>query len=75
MKRDIDYAATAVEKAFLEKFAKQNELQGLEVTAHDRTIIVRHGDHSAEGTRDELMVALQKAGSYDELWKVLPNGR
>lgn len=72
MKRDIDYAATAVEKAIREKFPKQDELVGLEVVARDRTITVREGARAAEGTRDDLMMAINKSATYEQLWELLP---
>ena len=74
MARDIDYAATAVKKSILEKFARQNDLQELQVIANDRTISVRHGDRTAEGTRDDLLAAVRRADSYSTLWEVLPKG-
>ena len=71
MLRDIDYAAAAVERAILEKFGRANELDGLEVTAQERTIAVRHGPHAAEGTRDNLLAAVRKADAYADLWQLL----
>jgi hypothetical protein len=71
MARDIDYAAIAVQKAIVEKFGRKNELQGLEVTANERTISVRDGDCAGEGTRDELLAAIRAAESYQNLWDIL----
>ncbi len=68
MSRDIDFAAVAVKKAIVEKFERKHELGGLIVTAGDRTIVVRDGEHVAEGSRDALLAGLRKAQSYDEVW-------
>lgn len=73
MARDIDYAATAVKTAIVEKFGRKNELQELEVVANDRTITVQHADRAAEGTRDNLLAAVRAAENYEMLWQVLPN--
>lgn len=72
MARDIDYAATAVKKAIVEKFWKA-DLQDLESVAGDNTIAIRHQGHAAEGTRDNLLAAVRKATSIDNLWEVLDN--
>lgn len=72
MARDIDYAATAVKTAIVEKFGRQNELEDLDVVARDRTISIHHGDRVAEGTRDDLLAAVRAAESYAMLWEVLP---
>jgi hypothetical protein len=71
MDRDIDYAAVAIEKAIVEKFGRQNDLQGLSVIANERTISIRHGNRSGEGTRDDLQALIRRADSYDILWQVL----
>lgn len=68
MLRDIDYAAKAVQKAIVEKFGREHDLDDLEVVANERTITVRHGDHEAEDTRDNLLAALRKATTYDEFY-------
>ncbi len=70
MLRDIDYAAVAVKTAIVEKFGRHNRLENLEVVANENTISVREGSHSAEGTRDNLLAALRKADSYENLWQV-----
>jgi hypothetical protein len=75
MLRDIDYAATAVKTAIVEKFGRQHELQDLRVTANDRTISVDHEGRGAEGTRDDLLAAVRKANNYAQLWEVLPTGK
>jgi hypothetical protein len=75
MLRDIDYAATAVRTAIVEKFGRQHELQDLRVTAGDRTISIDHEGRAAEGTRDDLLAAVRKANNYDQLWEVLPTGK
>jgi hypothetical protein len=72
MARDIDYAATAVKTAIVEKFGRKNDLQALTVTAKERTILVEHAGRQGEGTRDDLLAAVRKAADYDELWQVLP---
>jgi hypothetical protein len=69
MPRDIDYAATAVRTAIVDKFGHKNELAALEVNAGERTITVRDGEQTAEETRDELMAAIRDANSYEELWE------
>lgn len=74
MLRDIDYAATAVKTAIMEKFGRQNDLEDLRVTANEKTISVDHEGHSAEGTRDALLAGVRKAQDYAQLWQVLPKG-
>jgi hypothetical protein len=69
MNRDIDYAAVAVRTAIVAKFGRTNELNDLKATAHDKTIVVQHGQRMAEGTRDQLLAALRSADSYDKLWE------
>lgn len=69
--RDIDYAAVAVKNAIVDKFGRKNELQDLTVVAQDKTIIVRDGAKVGEGTRDNLLAALRKSETYDELWSEL----
>jgi hypothetical protein len=71
MLRDIDYAATAVKTAILEKFGRQQAMDDLHLVANERTISVQHGERSAEGTRDNLIGAVRKVGSYDEFWKLI----
>jgi len=71
MARDIDYAATAVNRAIVEKYGRANDLQHLTVTAKENTIEVRDGDRVAEGIRHDLLDALRKSASYDELWQLL----
>lgn len=72
MARDIDYAATAVRSAIVDKFGRGTELADLEVAAQDRTILLAHHERRAEGTRDDLLAAVRKAGSYPQLWDLLP---
>ena len=72
MDRDIDYAATAVNAAMMEKFGPQNDLQELKVTANERTISIHQDGCRAEGTRDDLLAAIRAAGSYAGLWELLP---
>jgi hypothetical protein len=72
MPRDIDYAAIAVQNSIVEKFGRKSDLANLEVTANDRTISVRDGRQTAEGTRDDLLAAVRGADSYELLWELLP---
>jgi hypothetical protein len=72
MLRDIDYAAAAVKTVIIEKFGRQNELQGLRVTANDKTISVDDEGRTAEGTRDALLAAMRKANDYEQLWQLMP---
>ncbi len=71
MSRDIDYAATAVKTAIVEKFGRKIELQNLDVTANEKTISIRDGRRVAEGTRDDLLAAIRAADSYARLWERL----
>jgi hypothetical protein len=75
MERDIDYAAVAVKNALVEKYAKGNDLQDLEVLAGERTICIRHGDRQAAGSRHELLAAIRHAETYERLWEELPATR
>lgn len=70
MLRDIDYAATAVRTALLEKFGRKHVIDDLQVTANESTISVQQGQHLVEGTRDSLLTALHKAASYDQFWRI-----
>lgn len=72
MARDIDYAAIAVNNALVQKFGRQSNLKDLQVTANERTITLRHGERSGEGSRDDLLAAIRAAESYDQLWDLLP---
>lgn len=74
MARDIDYAAVTVKTAIVEKFGRKNTLTDLTVTANERTLSVQDGPRSAEGTRDDLLAAVRKAETYDELWHFMPRG-
>lgn len=60
MARDTDYAAIAVKTAIADKFGRKADLEGLQLTAHERTISLHHGDRSAEGTRDKLLAAVRR---------------
>jgi hypothetical protein len=66
--RDIDYAAQAVRSALQQKFGRQHDLHELKVDALDKTIRVTLSDQDAEGTRDELLAAIRKAGVLEEFW-------
>lgn len=71
MARDIDYAAIAVQKAIVEKFGRKSDLQGLTVTANEKTISIEDGRHRAEGTRDNLLAAIRAADCYERIWEQL----
>lgn len=75
MARDIDYAAIAVKNAIADKFGRSNELQDLDVTAGERTIVIRHAGQAAEGSRDDLLAVVRGADTYDQLWETLPKHR
>jgi hypothetical protein len=72
MLRDIDYAASAVQRAIVEKFGTRDDVQDLRVIANENTISLDHAGRSGEGTRDALLAAVRKADSYEQLWKVVP---
>jgi hypothetical protein len=72
MLRDIDYAATAVQRAIVEKFGSRNDVQDLRVTANEKTISLEHAGRTGEGTRDALLAAVRSADSYEKLWEVVP---
>ena len=69
--RDIDYAAVAVQKAIVEKFGRQSELENLSVTVCGNAISVDDGVKSAQGSRDALLAGIRQADSYDRLWQIL----
>jgi hypothetical protein len=71
MLRDIDYAAVAVKTALVEKFGREEAMEDLQVVANERTISVQHGPRRGEGTRDHLISAARKVGSYDQFWKLI----
>jgi hypothetical protein len=73
MPRDIDYAAIAVRKAIVEKFAT-TDLEDLQSVAGEKTICISHAGRTAEGTRDDLLAAVRKATSYEHFWEVLASG-
>ncbi len=75
MARDIDYAATAVNKAIVEKFGRRHALDDLRVVANEKTISIHHAGRMAEGTRDELLAKLRKAETYDDFWNAFPPAR
>ena len=70
--RDIDYAAIAVRNAITEKFGRSSPLEGLEITAGEKTIVIRDGAHRREGTRDHLLAAVRSCESYASLWESVP---
>jgi hypothetical protein len=66
--RDIDYAAIAVKTAVVEKYGRTDSLENLHVVAKEATIALTDGEHAAGGTRDNLLIALRKSGSYRNFW-------
>jgi hypothetical protein len=68
--RDIDYAAIAVKTAVVEKYGRTDSLENLHVVAKEATIALTDGEHMAEGTRDNLLIALRKSGSYRNFWEL-----
>ena len=68
--RDIDYAAIAVKTAVIEKYGRTDTLENLRVVAKEATIALNDGKHVAEGTRDNLLIALRKSGSYQNFWEL-----
>jgi hypothetical protein len=70
MARDIDYATVTVRKAIVEKF-RTTPLDDLQTIAGDTKISIEHAGRKAEGSRDDLLAAVRKATSYDNLWEVL----
>jgi hypothetical protein len=72
--RDIDYAATAVKKAVVEKYGKAIDLNDLDVIANERTISVRHEGRAADGTRPDLLAAVRDADDYAGMWAILLGG-
>ena len=75
MLRDIDYAASAVQRAIVEKFNRSHDVHELRVTANENTISLDDAGRTAEGTRDALLAAVRKAESYDHLWQIVPGNR
>lgn len=72
MRRDVDYAADAVQRAILEKFGREVDLSELSVDANVRTISVQHGERTAESTRDRLLAAVRDAKNYQCFWELIP---
>jgi hypothetical protein len=68
--RDIDYAAIAVKTAVVEKYGRTHSLENLRVVAKEATIALSDGEHMVEGTRDNLLIALRKSGSYQNFWEL-----
>jgi hypothetical protein len=66
MMRDIEYAALAVRRQIVEKFAAQEDLSTLTVQARENTIVVEHGTHRIEGTRDNLLALVRQATAYSD---------
>jgi hypothetical protein len=75
MLRDIDYAATAVRTAIIEKFGRRNSLDQLQVVPNEKSITVHDGQHIVEAPRDSLMGALRKADTYDDFWQIVDQVR
>ncbi len=72
MKRDIDYAASAVNKSMVEKFGGKCDLGGLTVVALESVIRLEDGQRRSEGTRSFLMSTIRKAETYDQFWQLAP---
>ncbi|MCE9551821.1 MAG: hypothetical protein K8T91_00365 [Planctomycetes bacterium] len=72
MADDLDYAAVAVRKAIVEKF-RTTPLDDLKAVAGGGVIALQHAGRQAEGSRDDLLAAVRKSTSFDELWEVLEN--
>jgi hypothetical protein len=70
MLRDIDYAATAVKTALVEKYGREILIEDLQVKASEHTISVQQGERIAAGTRDMLISCIHKASSYDQFWRM-----
>ena len=70
MAEDIDYAAIAVRKAILEK-VRTTPLEDLQAVMEGKKIAIIHGGRKAEGTRDDLLAAVRKSTSMENLWDVL----
>lgn len=75
MKRDIDYAADAVQRAFLDKFRDETSEETLHVTALERTILIEDRGMRAEGTRDELQGLIRKSATIENFWDCFPQRR
>ena len=73
MQRDIDYATAAVKSAIVEKFGRKAKLDHLKLIAGERTISVQDGKRRTENTRDNLLAAVRKAATYEELWEQFVN--
>jgi hypothetical protein len=69
--RDIDYGAVAVKNAIVERYGRSDVLANLHVEAKETTILVEDGEQVVEGTRDNLLIALRKSGSYANFWEVM----
>ena len=68
--RDIDYGAVAVKNAIVERYGRSDSLTNLHVEAKESTILVEDGELVTEGTRDNLLIALRKSGSYENFWEL-----
>lgn len=73
VQRDIDYATTAVKAAIVEKYGRKAKLDKLQLIAGERTITMQDGKRRTENTRDNLLAAVRKADTYEELWSQFPN--
>ena len=71
MSRDTDYAAIAIRNAVEEKFGRKTSVADLQAQGNDRTITLRDGERTAEGTRDDLLAALRRSTTYENFWEVL----
>jgi hypothetical protein len=68
--RDIDYGAVAVKNAIVERYGRTASVANLHVEAKETSILVEDGEQVVEGTRDNLLIALRKSGSYENFWEL-----
>lgn len=61
MKRDLDYAAVAVQAAIQDKFSRQHDLSKLKVEALESTIRISLNNHHTQGSRDQLLALVRNA--------------
>lgn len=67
MKRDIDYAAMAVQTAIQDKFSRQHDLTKLKVEALELTIRISFNEHETQGSRDQLLALVRNALDLDAI--------
>ncbi len=67
MKRDLDYAAVAVQTAIQNKFSRHRDLSKLKVEALELTIRISLNDHETRGSRDQLLALVRNALDLDAI--------